>query len=171
MQIKFCMSHVHAFFMHTSFLSFLFLCFWLWLCSLSFSLSLSRIDYAWHPKHVSPLQLRILLVPGLLLLILSPLFTFVSVMRKPKRTSWRTFKNVAFIWSTMLFCQIFLTFLSPPSFRLGVGNLYMRDPWGIPSCLYMSFTPIYTVSISQYFGLPLHVPWVVHPDYPDCDRL
>ena len=49
MHFKFCMSYVHAFFMHTSFLSFLSLCF-LVVTVFSLSLSLSQIDYAMAPK-------------------------------------------------------------------------------------------------------------------------
>ena len=116
-------------FMHFScirlFFSFLFLV----ICCNVFSLSLSQIDCAWHPKRISPHRLETLLVLGLLLLlILSPLFTFGSVMGRPKRTSWRTFRNVAFIRGAMLFCRPFPTLLSPSSFELGAGNLFVRDP-------------------------------------------
>ena len=141
-------------------LSFLFICFWLW-CVLSLFLSLclsislclclclylclSRIDCIWHPKCISPLRLGTLLVSGLLLLILPfPLFTFSFVMWRPKRTSLRTFRNMAFIRSAMLFCWILPTLLSLLSFRLGVRNLFVRDPWGVPSCLYRSSTGGYT---------------------------
>ena len=146
-------------FMHFScmrlFLSFLFFV----ICCdvLSLSLSLSWINCVWHPKHVSLLWLRTFLVPGLLLLlILFPLLTFCSMMRMPKRTSWRTFRNVAFIRSIMLFCQTSPKILSPPSLRLEARNLYLRVSWGVPSCLYRSFTPIYTVLIPLYLGLPRH---------------
>ena len=145
-------------FMHFScihlFLSFLFLFSG---CDVVFSLSLYRINYAWHPKRVNPLQARIhFKVPVLLLLIPFPLLTFSSMMRMPKRTSWRTFRNMAFIWGIMLFCQTSPTILSPLSFGLGVRNLYFRVPWGVPSCSYKSFTPIYTVSIPLYLGFPRH---------------
>ena len=148
-------------FMHFScmrlFLSFLFFVICCDVLSLSLSLSLSWINCVWHPKHVSLLWLRTFLVPGLLLLlILFPLLTFCSMMRMPKRTSWRTFRNVAFIRSIMLFCQTSPKILSPPSLRLEAGNLYLRVSWGVPSCLYRSFTPIYTVLIPLYLGLPRH---------------
>ena len=89
----------------------------------------------------------------------------------------------------MLSYQILPTLLSPPSFWLGARNLYLRVLWGVPSCLYKSFTLIYTVSIPLYLGLPLHfkvhvslvtlnhifevlhVPQVAHPNYPSCERL
>ena len=119
-------------FMHIScvhILSFLF--FWLWCVfslSLSLSLSLSQINYVWHLS-ANPLRLETLLVPGLLLLILLfPLFMFGSVMGRPNKTSLRTFRNVAFIWSAMLFCWTFLTLLSLWSFGLEAGNLFVRDP-------------------------------------------
>ena len=137
-------------------LSFLSICF---VCdvfplSLSLSLSLSQIDYTWHLS-TNPLRLETLLVLGLLLLI-HPLFTFNSMMRRPSRTSLRTFKNVAFIWSAILFCWIFPTLLYRVSFGLRDGNLFVRYPWGALSCLYRSFTPIYMVSIPLYLSLPRH---------------
>ena len=63
-----------------------------------FSLSLSRIDYTWHPS-TNLLRLGTLFIPGHLpLLILSfPLFTLSFVMRRPIKTSLRTSLNVAFI--------------------------------------------------------------------------
>ena len=150
-------------FMHTyPFFSF-YLFYW-WCVSLSLSLSLSvllslslsRIDCAWH-LNLNPLRLGTLLVPGLLLLILSfPLFTFGSMMGRPNRTSLRTFRNMAFIQSAMLFCRTFPTLLSLRSFRLRAGNLFMRYPWGVLSCLYRSFTPTYTASIPLYLVLPRH---------------
>jgi len=152
--------------MHFSYIRFFFL-FVVIYCDV---FSLSLIDCTWHPKHVSPLQLGTLLVLGLLLLlllILSPLFTLGSMMGRPKRTSWRTFRKVAFIQSAMLFCWTFLTLLSPSSFELGVGNLFVRDPWGVPSCLYRSFTPIHTVSIPLYLSLPRHSEgYTYHHSYP-----
>ena len=125
-------------------------------CDVFLSFSLSRIDCTWHLS-ANPLQLETLLVLGLLLLILPfPLFMFGSMMGRPNRTSLRTFRNVAFIWSAILFCQTFLTLFTLQSFRLGTGNLFVRYPWGVPSCLYRSFTPIYMVSILLYLGLPWH---------------
>ena len=98
------------------------------------SLSLSRIDWAWHLSE-NLLRLGILLVLGLLLFFLFPLFTFGSEMGRPNRISLRTFRNVAFIRSAMLFRRTFPTLLSLWSFVLGVGNLFVRYPWGVSSCL------------------------------------
>ena len=159
MQFIFSTSHVHGYFMHTySFIPI----FGLWLCSVSFSLSLSlflslsRIDCEWHLS-INLLRLRILLVPGLLLLIFRfPFFTFGFVMGRSNRTSVRTFRNVAFIQSAMSFCCTFPTLVSLRSFGLGVGNLFVSYPWGISLCLYRSFTPTYTASIPLYLVLPWH---------------
>ena len=121
---------------------------------LSLSLSLSRIDYTWHPS-ANPLWLGTLLVPGFLLLI-HPLFTFSSVIGRPNRTSLRTFRNVVFIQSAMSFHWTFPTFLYLVSFGLRDRNLFVRYPWGSLSCLYRSFTLIYTVLIPLYLSLPRH---------------
>ena len=120
MQFKFCTSHVHAYFMHTYPFIPIYGCDFV-----SLSLSLSHIDYARHPK--PPRAKIIFKVLVLLLLIPFPLIMFGFVMRRPERTSKRTFRNVEFIQSAMLFFQTFLTLLSPPSFGLGAGNLYVRD--------------------------------------------
>ena len=98
--IIFSTSHVHAYFMHT--LSFLFLYSFVTMFSLSLSLSLSRINCAWNPS-TNLILLGTLLILGLLHLLTFPfpLFKFGSVMRRPIRTSLRTFLNVAFIPSTI----------------------------------------------------------------------
>ena len=122
--IYFCMSHVHAYFMHTySLFSFFFVL--LVMCFLSFCLSLSRIDYAWHLS-ANLLRLGTFLVPSLPLLILHPFFTFGSMMWRPNRTSLRTFRDVVFIRSATSFYRTFPTFLYPVSFGLGDGNLFVR---------------------------------------------
>ena len=148
--IIFSTSHVHAF---IPFLFFLFAL--LWLCSVSFSLSLSWIDCTWHPS-TNLIRVKTLFVSGLLHLLtfLFPFFTFGSVMRRPIKTSLRTFLNMMFIRSAMWFCWTFSTFLYLMSFILEDGNLSVRYPWGVPSCSYRSFTPICTVSIPLYLSLP-----------------
>ena len=129
MQVIFCTSHVHAYFMRTYPFISLFLVVMCFLSlSLSLPLSLTQINYVWHLS-ANPLRLETLLVPGLLLLILLfPLFMFGSVIGRPNKTSLRTFRNVAFIRSAMLFCWTFLTLLSLWSFGLEAGNLFVRDP-------------------------------------------
>ena len=81
---KFCMSHVYAYFMCTySFIPIS----GLW-CVISLSLSLSLSDklrYGTQARKSTSAQNP--LGSSLLLLILFPIFTFGSVMRRPKRTS------------------------------------------------------------------------------------
>ena len=87
----------------------------------------------------------------LLLLLLTPLpLTSGSMMRRPNRTSLRTFHNAAFIRNTKSFCQIFLTLTYPLSSIVGVGSHCVASwsralPWS-----YRSFTPICTDLILQY---------------------
>ena len=157
--------------------------------SLSLSLSLSWINSAWHPR-ANLIRLGTLFVSGLLRLLIFPfpLFMFSSMMRRPIRTSLRTFLNVAFIWSAMWFCRTFSTLLYPMSFTLGDWNLFVRYLWGVPSCSYKSFTPICTISIPLYLNLlrysEVHISLslrilylryytsrVTHPDYPTGKHL
>jgi len=140
-------------FMHFSCISLSFLSYSK-LMSLFLSFSV-RQTALWHPNSVNPLRIGTLFkVPGHPFLF--PLFTSGSVMRRPKRTSLWTSKFVAFIQNARLFCRTLPTLLTPKSLILGVGNLYLRDPWGILSCLYKSFTPKYTASISMCLSLLLH---------------
>ena len=145
-------------FMHISCIHILFFLFiYLWLCSLSFSLSpsLSQIDYIWHlsANHKSTLAKNPL---GSRSSSSDPPVLPLHVMGRPNKTSLRTFRNVAFIWSTMLFCRIFQTLFSLWLFELRAGNLFVRYPWGVSSCLYRSFTPTYTASIPLYLISPWH---------------
>ena len=126
----------------------------LWWCfsvCLPFSLSLSRIVYAWHPS-TNPLHLGTLFILGHLLL--TPLlFTYDSVIRRPIRTSWRTSPDVVFIRSTTWFYWIFMILLYPLSFTVRDGNLYVRYPWVVPPWSSRSSTPTCTVSIPLYLSL------------------
>ena len=125
--------------------------------SLSLFLSLSRIDCTWHPS-ANLIRFGTLFVPGLphLLTFLFPLFMFDSMMKRPIKTSLRTFLNVTFIWSTMWFCRTLPTLLHPMSFTLSDGTLSMIYLWGVPSCSYRSYTPICMVSIPLYLSLLLY---------------
>ena len=150
--ISFCTSHVHAFSCIRT-LSFL-VGTLLWLCfSVSPPLSLSRIDCAWHPS-ANPLHLETLFVLGHLLLILPP-FMFSSVMRRPIRTSQRTFLNMVFIRSTTWFYRTFLILLYPLSFTVGDGNLSNtrelshRDHTGV-ILHYARFRYLYTLVCYAY---------------------
>ena len=120
--IFFSMSHIHAYVLFHSYFWIVIVFYFLFL-----SLSISRINYAWHLS-VNLLRLKTLLVPGVLLLISFPLFTFDFVMGRPNRTSLKTFINVAFIRSAMSVYWTFLTLLYPESFRLKDGNLFVRYP-------------------------------------------
>ena len=65
----------------------------------------------------------------------------------------KNFLNVVFIWSAMWFYRTLPTLLYLMSFTLGDENLFVRYPWGVPSCSYRSFTPICTISITKYLSL------------------
>ena len=96
--------------------------------SVSFSLSLPlTLVASWHLS-VSPFRPKNLFVPGhlLLLLHLTPLpFTFNPMMRRPNRTSQRTFHDTAFIQNAKSFCQISLTLTYPLSSTVGVGSYFV----------------------------------------------
>ena len=98
--------------------------------SLSFSLSLPlTLVASWHLS-VSLLRLGTLFVPGhlLLLLHLTPLpLTSDFVMRRPNRTSRRTFHDAAFIRNTKSFYQIFLTPTYPLSSIVRVRSHFVAS--------------------------------------------
>ena len=127
-----CMSHVHAFFMHT-YLSFL--SFWYWYCLVLFYLSLSfsffRLVCAWHPS-ASLLHPKTLFILGHRLLLILLLLMLGFVMIKPVRTFRRTFLDTTFIQNTKSFYQTFpiLTFLL--SSLVGVGSHYVASKSLVP---------------------------------------
>ena len=141
------MSHVHAFFMHT-YLSFLpfDICYWLVLFCVSLSLSLSLIVCTWHPR-VSLLRPKTLFVLGHLLFLILLLFMFDFVMKRPVRTPWRTFLDVAFIRNARWSFWISLT--------VGVRHLFVRSQWVVPPWSYRSFTSICTDLILPYLVFSL----------------
>ena len=100
--------------------------------SLSFFLSLPlTLVASWHLS-ISLLRPRTLFIPRhlllLLLLHLTPLpLTSGSMMRRPNRTSLRTFHNAAFIRNTKSFCQIFLTLTYPLSLTIGVRSQFVAS--------------------------------------------
>ena len=98
--------------------------------SLSFSLSLPlTLVVSWH-LNVNPLRPRTLFVLGHLLLLLHltslPLMSS-SMMRRPNRTSWRTFHDTTFIRNAKSFCQISLTLTYPLSSKVGVGSHFVAS--------------------------------------------
>ena len=96
--------------------------------SLSFFLSLPLMLVAsWHLS-VSLLRPETLFVPRhllLLLLLTTHPLTSGSMMRRPNRSSLRTFHNVAFIRNAKSFCQNFLTLNYPLSSTVGVRSHYV----------------------------------------------
>ena len=82
---------------------------------------------SWH-LNVNPFHPETLFVPGLLLflLLLTPLsLTYGSVMKRPNRTSRKTFHDVAFIRNAKSFYQISLTLTYSLSFTIGVRSHYV----------------------------------------------
>ena len=81
---------------------------WCFSNCLSFSLPLSlflTLVVSWH-LNINPLHLGTHFVPRhlLLFLLLTPFhLTFGFMMRRPNRTSWRTFHDKAFIWNAKSF--------------------------------------------------------------------
>ena len=118
-------------------------------------LSLSLTDRLRYPNSANLLRLETFFkVPGHHLLLFLPYpFIFGSVMRRPRWTSLRTSRLVAFIWNARFFCRISLTLRYPMSFELEDGNLYVRNPCVVLSCLYRSSTPTYTASIPLCLSL------------------
>ena len=127
------------------------------LCFLLFSLSLSLslIDCIMVSKqHKSTLTWNPL--QGSRSSSFFPPLIFSSMMRRPRRTSLRTSRNVAFIQNARLFCRILSTLLSLKSFGLEIGLLYLRNPQDVPSCLFRSFTPTYMALIPMCLSLLLY---------------
>ena len=109
-------------------------------------------------------------------------------MKRPSRTSWRTFHDEAFIRNAKSFCQIFLTLTSTVIYSRGWESLC-----GIsvtcPSVIIMEFysnmhgfdysVPHFITHIQgtrmvvtpNIVSKVLHIPRVAHLDYPGCDRL
>ena len=150
------MWHVHAYVPYWFYLLILNMFSTLLILSLSLSLSLTLVA-SWH-LNVNPFHPRTFFVSGylLLLLLLTPLhLTNSSVMRRPNRTSQRTFHNEAFIWNSKSFCQIFLTLTYPLSSTVRVRSHYVASqsralPWS-----YKSSNPICTDLIILYPSLSL----------------
>ena len=121
--------------------------------SLSFFLSLPlTLVASWHLS-VSLFRLGTFFILGhlLLLLLLTPLpLMFGSVLRRPNRTSLRTFHDVAFIQNAKSFCQTSLTLTCPLSSTVRVGSHYVAPRSGALLWWYKSSTPICTDFITLY---------------------
>ena len=123
--------------------------------SLSLSLSLTLVA-SWH-LNVNPLYPWTFFVLGyLLLLLLTTLhLTYGSMMRRPNRTSRRTFHDEAFIRNAKSFCQIFLTLTYPLSSIVRVGSHCVVSRSHALSWSYRSSIPICTDLIILYPSLSL----------------
>ena len=75
--------------------------------------------------------------------LLIPLFHFIfsSMMRRPRRTSLRTFRTVVFIRNAKSFCRISPILLYLKSFRLGDRSPSVGNTRDVQSCSFRSFTP------------------------------
>ena len=147
----------HLMFMHCHALLILFLFLEPFFLSTVFSVFLFSLDFGlWHPKSLFRPRTQLLVIVLLLLLLLLSLFLIKSssVMRIPKRIPLRTFMTRQFIRNAKSFCLTFQTLLFPVHLAHGVGNLYMRNPWGVTVCSYMSSTPTCMPSI------PLFLSWL-----------
>ena len=121
------MSHVHAYvpsFLYIPIYWFV----WCFFACLSFSLSLSLfwLVASWHLNE-NPLHPRTLFILEHPLPLNPLLFMFGSVMRRPVRTSWRTFLDEAFIRNTKSSYRTFSILTFPLSSTVGVGSHYLAS--------------------------------------------
>ena len=120
--------HFHAYIPSSFYISIYLVVGTFFIVSFSFFLSLPlKLVTSWHLS-VSLLRPRTLFIPGhlLLLICLTPLpLTSGSVMRRPNRTSLRTFHDEAFIRNTKSFCQTSLTLTYLLSSIVGVRSHYV----------------------------------------------
>ena len=141
MQVIFCTSHVHTYFIHTYPFISLFLV--VMCCYLSLSLSFSDI-LRMAPKRKSTPAWNLL---GSGSSSSNPSIPPLHIRFRDGKAQQDFLENFQKHGVLMLLCRTFLTLFYLRSFGLGAGNLFVRDPWGVSSCLCRSFTPIYTVSI------------------------
>ena len=114
----------------------------------------SIIFWLWHPKSQSlPRTWSHVVVLHLFLLFPLFLIELGSVMRTPKRTLLRTSLIRWFIRNIRSFCLTFQTLLFPVRLALGVGHLFVRNPQGVPMCLYRSSILTYMPSIPLSLSL------------------
>ena len=150
--------HFHAYIPSSFYISIYLVVGTFFIVSFSFFLSLPlTLVTSWHLS-VSLLRPRTFFIPGHLfhLICLTPLpLTSDSVMRRPNRTSLRTFHDEAFIRNVKSFYQIFLTLTYPLSSIVGVGSHYVAFRSCALSWSYRSSTPIYIDLIILYPSLSL----------------
>ena len=129
---------------HTFFLFNIFWYIWTaWDFFYCFFLPLSLLFYVslllWHPN-TNLLCPRTLFVPGHPLLPIILPHTSDSVMRRPNRTSLRTFPDKAFILNAKSSCQTSLTLTFPLSFIVRNGSHYVTSRSHVHLCWSRSFT-------------------------------
>ena len=139
------MSYVHAFPCIHSFLSIYFDILWtilglFWLSSLSLPLSVYISLLLWHPN-INLLCLETLFVPGHPLLLTLLLSLFGSLIRRPNRTSLRTFLNETFILNAKSSCRTSLTPTYPLSSTVGDGGHCVMPQSLVHLYWSKSFTP------------------------------
>ena len=120
-----------------------------WLSSLSLHLFVYVSLLLWHPN-LNLLRLGTLFVPGHLLLLTLPLSMSGSLMRRPDRTSLRTFPDEAFIQNATSSCRTSSTLTFPLSFAVRVGSHCVMSRSHVHSCWSRSSTPTCMDSIFQY---------------------
>ena len=120
---------------------------------LSLSLSFFQLVALGHLNE-NPLRPKTFFVLGHLPHILSPPM-FGSMMRRPSRTSYRTFYDAAFILNAKSFYQIFPILTFPLSSIVRVRSHCVASQSLVPPWSYRSFTPICMDLILQYLILSL----------------
>ena len=116
--------------------------------SLSLSLSLSRlVSLSWHLKNLFHLKTRFIVV------LLLSMILFSSMMRRHEMSSLRTSLTGWFIWNVGSFCLTSQKLLYSVRLPFKDGLLYVRNPRGVMTCSYRSFTPTCMSSILLYLGL------------------
>ena len=128
-----------------------------WCFSACFSLPLSLLFTSvasWH-LNVNLLRLETLFISRHPLLPTLLSHTSGFVMRRPKRTSLRTFLDEAFIRDAKSFCQTSLTLTYPLSFTVGVRSHSVTSWSLVHPCLFKSSTPTCMDLIIHYLSLLL----------------
>ena len=123
-----CHMFMHFSCIHTSLFIFLWFEIVFLFCLLSLSLSLTNRTALWHPNRENPFRLETLFKAYPLRLFLLFHLTSGSMMRRPRRTSLRASKPMAFIWNARSFCWISTTLRYPMSFDSGIGISIVRYP-------------------------------------------
>ena len=120
-----------------------------WLSSLSLPLFIYVSLLLWH-QNVNLLCLGTLFVLGHLLLLTLPPSLFGSMMRRPDRTSLRTFPDKTFIQNATSSCRTSSTLTFPQSSTVGDGSHCVTSRSHVHPCWYRSSTLTCMYLIFQY---------------------